>query len=698
MVAQRPGSVAGPGHSVAGRDSAWPTQGTETLPGTHAPPPSATNPSEGLATTVGSAGGPSPTRSSYGADPLVPLAAGTVIADTFVVRSILGVGGMGVVYAAEHRSLERLVALKLHKGASGGADAAHEAARLEREAKAMARINHPHVIAVYDVGRIDDSVFIAMELVDGGTLAAACQQQPWRSILALYNQAAAGLAAAHDVGLVHRDFKPHNVLVGRDGRVRVADFGLARVTGASVTASGGADLASLQGSVDRLTATGAIVGTPRYMAPEQFAGGRVDARADQFSFCVALYEALWGKPPFEASTAGELLYAMTTRGPTPPPSSPIPGHVWEAIARGLSAEPSGRFVSMRELSAALNRPARPSGAALLGIGSAALLLVVGVGVGGWLLLRDTSDSQTQDPAVAVVAAQTPDSAEPKSVPETATPADPAAGPDENPDGQPTASDDPPSTNTPPTNTPPTATEAKPDPAARDAALDTLSQINMFEDPLEMMKKFGEADAAGADGLFLAAALTKGIMPKDTSKLPPQVPAWDHSQTLLCGNGENLLVSGLTLDIAEGPAFLVSFGCVLRVENCTITADTIISTNNSKSVTLASSTVTAKTHIVAANNSSVHLEDVTMTAPTEGAAVVVSNGSLTLVDSDLSGRVGLMTVTAASVDTEGGSLTGTDAAVIAGPNSEVRTQGTTLHGATIKKASGRVVAVAAPAKK
>src|SRR5262245_37690244 len=206
---------------------------------------------------------------------------------------------MGVVYAAYDPELDRRVALKLLH--AGGSVEARK--RLLREAQAMARLAHPNVIAVHDVGTWGDEVFVAMEFVEGPTLAERVRDEEpgWREVLDLYLQAGEGLAAAHVAGIVHRDFKPQNALVGRDGRVRVLDFGLARGTGALPPreAEEGPDSGAAPGLlVTPLTRSGSRMGTPAYMSPEQFEGLPADELSDQFSFCVALYEALYGERPF----------------------------------------------------------------------------------------------------------------------------------------------------------------------------------------------------------------------------------------------------------------------------------------------------------------------------------------------------------------------------------------------------------------
>jgi len=216
------------------------------------------------------------------------------------ILDLVGAGGMGVVYSAFDPELDRRVALKLVRTA---ADEESQRARLLREARAIARVAHPNVVAVHDAGTIGDRVFIAMEFVDGATLTKSSRSLPER--LELLAQAGQGLLAAHRAGLVHRDFKPDNVLVGRDGRVRVTDFGLARPQAESDPAPSPDEL---RRSPDvPLTQTGALAGTPAYMAPEQMRGERIDVRADVFSFCVTAWECLHGARPFAGRSAVELL-------------------------------------------------------------------------------------------------------------------------------------------------------------------------------------------------------------------------------------------------------------------------------------------------------------------------------------------------------------------------------------------------------
>jgi eukaryotic-like serine/threonine-protein kinase len=270
-------------------------------------------------------------------------------AGRFVLLERLGAGGMGVVYAAFDEKLERKVAIKL-VAAHLGDEEAH--ARLLREAQAQARLSHPNVVTIYEVGALPEGgLFIAMELIKGQTLRAWQRDsgRTWREIVALYAAAGEGLAAAHRAGIVHRDFKPDNVLLGDDGRVRVADFGLAFAAEAQTKAQTQVAAGS---QPENPIATATIAGTPGYMAPEQLAGAGVDARTDQFGFCVALYEALHDERPF-----ADLAFVAGAR-PPPRRTEPDPAYprwLWDVTMRGLALEPERRFASMDALVAELTR-------------------------------------------------------------------------------------------------------------------------------------------------------------------------------------------------------------------------------------------------------------------------------------------------------------------------------------------------------
>ncbi|ATB37026.1 hypothetical protein CYFUS_002447 [Cystobacter fuscus] len=288
----------------------------------------------------------------------LPVVAGQILANRYTVLQVLGRGSMGVVVSAYDARLDRCVALKLLRRETDAIRPQEDLeARMVREAQAMARLSHPNVVAVYDVGTIEDgAIFIAMERVEGQTLRHWCEQAPrsWRDILTVYLGAGHGLAAAHEAGLVHRDFKPENVLVGRDERARVTDFGLARAA-ASPMSETPRNLSLPPGALDSpLTLHGTLLGTPRYMAPELLRGEAADARSDVFAFCVALYEAIYGQHPFAGTTQAESIQNQREGRARPPPmNSPVPAWVERPLMQGLRADPTQRPESMRALVAEL---------------------------------------------------------------------------------------------------------------------------------------------------------------------------------------------------------------------------------------------------------------------------------------------------------------------------------------------------------
>jgi serine/threonine protein kinase len=253
----------------------------------------------------------------------------------YVIIEAVGAGAMGTVYAAYDPDLDRRVALKLLRSHR---DDEQLRARLSREAKAMARLSHPHVVTVFDVGSVGPQLFVAMEFIGGGTLRQWLARRPrgWYEVLWVFLRAGRGLGCAHAAGLVHRDFKPDNVLVGEDGRVCVTDFGLARSQrdeGHSHEPRTCDDLLDAT-----ITRTGARVGTPAYMAPEQFRGEPAHPRADVFSFCVALHEALYGKRPFEGNNIRDLRSATALGHVRPPPAdSAVPPALHRVLLTGLKA-------------------------------------------------------------------------------------------------------------------------------------------------------------------------------------------------------------------------------------------------------------------------------------------------------------------------------------------------------------------------
>ncbi len=291
----------------------------------------------------------------FGAPPPAPRWIGK-----YRVDECVGQGAMGEVFAAHDDVLDRKVALKLVRQQRASPSAT---ARLIQEAKSLARLDHPNVVRVHEAGFVDERAWIAMQFVAGPTLRVWVEQAPRSSkeVLDALCEAGRGLAAAHEAGLVHRDFKPDNVLVSDDGVVRVVDFGLVHFF--AETDPGPSDWASrsipigVRGLLDEgLTQEGAVMGTPVYMPPEQLAGGRVDARSDQFAFCVTCWEALFGMRPFTGATRAELVEATVARQFQPGAEARrVPKRIVRALRRGLSARPERRFESMDALLKVLDR-------------------------------------------------------------------------------------------------------------------------------------------------------------------------------------------------------------------------------------------------------------------------------------------------------------------------------------------------------
>jgi serine/threonine protein kinase len=294
------------------------------------------------------------------------------------IAGMLGRGGMGVVYEGIDDDLGRDVAIKLVRFGAGSGE------RLIREARALARLTHPNVVTIHEVGRAHDGVYLAMELVRGRPLDAWAADTPdWRDRAAMLAQAARGLAAAHRCGLVHRDFKPANVLVGSDDRARVLDFGIA-LTGSEMDAGelpvAGAD------SLSRLTETGNVMGTPLFMAPEQWTGNETGARTDQFSFCVVAYEILFGQRPFRGDNLRELGAAVLDGAIEPAPPSEVPESLGRVILEGMAVDPGDRHESMEPLIAALEEASSPTerrwawivAAAVIAVALAALIVAANI--------------------------------------------------------------------------------------------------------------------------------------------------------------------------------------------------------------------------------------------------------------------------------------------------------------------------------
>jgi len=320
----------------------------------------------------------------------------------FAVLRQLGEGGMGVVYSAYDEELDRRVALKLLR--PGRDNSPRNQARMQREARAMAKLSHPNVVQVYEVGRFEEQVFVAMEFVQGRTLGVwlRAQERTWQEILGVMVQAGRGLQAAHEAGVIHADFKPDNVLIDAKDQVRVVDFGLSRradpasaslrAAASNLTAAGSSTAAgSRSGSAasgeaaasmpaaslslrpvprphsdlddsgrlrpgEEPRSNARIAGTPAYMAPEQHRHQPADQRSDQFSFCVTLFTALYGKHPFAGGSLLELIINLTDGKFHPPPAdTQVPANVHAVIVRGLALESDARWPALAEMLDALEK-------------------------------------------------------------------------------------------------------------------------------------------------------------------------------------------------------------------------------------------------------------------------------------------------------------------------------------------------------
>jgi len=324
----------------------------------------------------------------------------------YMILGRLGAGGMGVVYAAYDPELDRKVALKLLRATVSGTSDATAKTRLMREAQALAKLSHPNVVAVYDVGTMGERVWIAMELVKGQTLAAFIDQQPrpWREVVRIMAAAGEGLWAAHEAGLLHRDFKPDNVMIDTGGRVRVMDFGLAR-TGNGPGKRTISGLAEPVGPISlslRVTGAGSLMGTPGYMSPEQLAERDIDARADQFAFGVSLWQALYGRRPFSGHSVPEVVARVIDGDVEAPPADVrVPGWLRRVVERAMATDPAQRFDSMRVLLDALARgQARGRQRVVLaGVGVLAAVSLSVLGVQRWERARRSAECEAEGASI-----------------------------------------------------------------------------------------------------------------------------------------------------------------------------------------------------------------------------------------------------------------------------------------------------------
>ena len=378
--------------------------------------------------------------------------------------TVLGSGGMGIVYRAWDPQLARAIAIKVVRRA---ADDETGRARLVREAQSLARLSHPNVCHVYDVGTEGDEVWVAMELVDGVTLREWAADRHDDLLGALLG-AAEGIGAAHAAGLVHRDIKPENVLITRDGRAIVTDFGLAR----------GDDVidpkAPTLSTDPHLTATGAIVGTPAYLAPEQLTGEAIDARVDQFAWAVMAWELLTGSRPFPVVFAIRL--DAIRAGLTPPPTLAAP--LAAALTRAMAIAPKDRFPSMRALIEAVRETPRRNTRAPM-IAGLAVLVTSAVAIGAWEFHDRATPSPSPSPSPSPILAPAPNlTSTPTPTPTPTPPPAATIAPPSTPKPRPHAPSIAATTQPPPTNTMPAAAiiNSLDPPLRRASAIGTMDQF------------------------------------------------------------------------------------------------------------------------------------------------------------------------------------------------------------------------------
>jgi len=615
---------------------------------TWAPPPS---------TLVVGASGDASGLAATGArlDPRPLLEPGTIIGDEYRVDGIIGSGAMGVVYRAHHLRLDRAVALKLRRTAS------LDHARLEREARAMARLSHPHVVAVYDVGTWEGDVYIAMEFIDGCSLRAWLEAapRPWRAALDVCMQAGQGLAAAHAAGIVHRDFKPDNVLVGADGRVRVADFGIARGSG-RVSPNDPHDTSALGPD---LTGTGGMPGTPAYMAPEQF-GGVADAKSDVFAFSVVLYEALFGQRPFGGASLPELLFNVTKGNVRRPPAgTEVPDVVTRLVLAGLAVDPAKRMASVALLLDLLGRAALPRTGLRIAIAAAAsgVAFLAAASVLAWWMWPKPQPETADGGDVVVV----------NPLPGQSLQLDIVAP-------EPEADDPPPRI--------PTAEELAQKEREGLAAFSATVRGKPVEDP-DDFEGLMEAD----DTDIIKAALT-GVLARDADAHADKGnfvnPAWDGKSRLVCGMGDKFLIENVRIAVS-GTAITAMYGCQLHLVGCDAEADTIVQAMMRSEVTVTGGTMKPKDAFVTNMFGFVTIAGVTIEGdPRYG--VDASGGTTEIVDSDLRGATAVRANQKARVRVKGGKLTGSEHAVEANHGGVVELENTERIGDVLARHEGRVL--------
>ncbi|MEM9204093.1 MAG: serine/threonine-protein kinase [Actinomycetota bacterium] len=599
---------------------------------------------------------------------------GQVVAGDLRIIAKVGEGGMGAVYRAKHLLLDREVAIKVHHSTNPD-----DAYRVEREAKAMARLKHPNVVGVWDVRRDGDALIITMEYLPNGTLRQAVERvQTWRERLELCLQAGDGLAAAHAAGLVHRDFKPDNVLIDRDGRAVVGDFGLARAPGPVQPSSPSRGPVPTPSDLDgQLTATGAVLGTPAYMAPEQYEGANVDARADQFAFCVVLYEALYGRRPFPGQSLPEILYSVSTGAMVmPPQNTEVPAEIWQLIQTGLSTDPAKRHRSMgalvNELRGQLRAPTERRLVVAIVVGSVCTLLLLGTVLGLFLYStreRDVLQVQRMFP----VRLERVEHVTELPRLETAIAEGRAAGKLREQERR----------------------------ARVDALLERLDKdptligdpefsnllITAAGDDKELMELVGKiANAA----IKSPGAINNLEVPPAEREGPLPSAAWDGKTTLQCGMNEKMELRDCEGRVASGPAIQAEVNCTVHLINCDIEAETIVA-GHPKEVRIEGGHYTAGKSLVESKMpQSIVLLDVVMDSQAEGTAVDVGmNAKLRIERSTIWANVAIkaqMRVKAEIIDSR---LIGKTASIDAGMHSSFELTRTELDGPVKKQMHAQV---------
>ncbi|MBK6919081.1 MAG: serine/threonine protein kinase [Deltaproteobacteria bacterium] len=600
-------------------------------------------------------------------DGLLP---GTIIDAQYRIDGIIGAGAMGVVYRAHHLRLDRPVALKLQRTAG------EDTARLEREARAMARLSHPNVVGVYDVGTVGGDVYIAMEYIDGCSLRAWLREHPrsWRAALDVCMQAARGLMAAHAAGIVHRDFKPDNVLVGRDARVRVADFGIAR----GFASPFGADGASPPSLGPDLTRTGSMAGTPAYMAPEQFAG-EADQRSDVFALCVVLWESMLGRRPFGGATLAELMANVTQGRIREVGRTEVPPAVVAVLREGLAVAPQRRTSSVANLLAALERAAsqgRSTGAIAAAV-IGAVVLVLGLLGLAWWSARTTNAPQAPTPAVTVlrIGGEGSDDDDDEPVVSPAMPR-PVAQLERTPVVAPPEDDEP---------APRVPSEAE--------GLHAIAELAAGRpaDPDALLA------AAEVDADRMLAATAAGLMAKDAEAHVDAGnfvrPAWDGRSQLICGFGDKFLLQGETLSL-DGTAFLAMYGCQLHLVDCDITADTIVQVMMRAEVTITGGTMRPRDTFVRQLRGSLVVAGVEV-ASRPRVGIDVLGGTAHVADLTVSADTGVRAGADAKVELVGGRIEGATQAIESGGTAVVSHDGTRVIGPITIGRGSSVAAVSAP---